>query len=56
MVNHHPQLLPMGGLGLIAQPFVVAFSVGLGILHNGPVSYTHLVEQDAEKEKDHGQR
>jgi len=25
----------MGGLGLIAQPFVVAFSVGLGILHNG---------------------
>ena len=25
----------MGGLGLIAQPLVIAFSVGLGILHNG---------------------
>ena len=34
-VNHHPQLLPMGGLGLIAQPFVVAFSVGFRVLHNG---------------------
>ena len=34
-VNHHPQLLPMGGLGLIAQPLVVAFSVGFWVLHNG---------------------
>ena len=25
----------MGGLGLFAQPLVVAFSVGLWILHNG---------------------
>ena len=34
-VNHHTQMFPMGGLGLIIQPFVVAFSVGLGILYNG---------------------
>ena len=34
-VNHHPQLLPMGGLGLFAQPLVVAFSVGFWVLHNG---------------------
>ena len=35
MVNHHPQLFPMGGLGLIAQPFVIALSVKFRILHNG---------------------
>ena len=34
-VNHHPQLLPMGWLGLFAQPLVVAFSVGFRVLHNG---------------------
>ena len=34
-INHHSQLLPVGGLGLTTQPLVVAFSVGLGILHNG---------------------
>ena len=27
--------MPMGGLGLITQPFVVAFSVGFRVLHNG---------------------
>ena len=35
MVNHYPQLLPMGRLCLISQPFVIAFSMRFRILDYG---------------------
>ena len=35
LVDHHSQLLPMGWLRLIAQPFIVAFTMGIGVLDNG---------------------
>src|SRR5699024_9691954 len=34
-VDGDAQRLPVGGLGGIAQPLVVALAVGFGILHNG---------------------
>lgn len=34
VVNGNTQQFPMGGLGLVAQPLVVALSVGFGILYN----------------------